>query len=178
MMIHDESTVEALFQKSLIEAKELLARLGVYSGRSPSFTGLSGWVFEQTIQHCIREELRSRELTTEPVEQVGLGGRVKVDLLVGGIAIEIKTSGLFGRDEIPKYEKYQSEADTRGYRYVFLSRGETTYRTGIIKALGQDNVVMLDGHGEWERFIGIITDDLMHPKCNKSLEKQCATGDE
>ena len=161
-MLYDYSKVEKLFQTSLREAKELLKTLRVHSGREPNFSGLSGWIFEQTIQHCIREELKRMRFAAEPIcEQFKLGGRRKVDLLVGGAAIEIKTSGLFGRDEISRYKLCQAEAAAKGYRYVFLSRGETTYRADIIKALGKDNVVLLEEQdGEWKRFIEIIADGL------------------
>src|SRR5689334_19076052 len=104
-MIYDETKVEKVYQKSLRDAKELLRELRVHSGREPNFSGLSGWVYEQTIQHCIRKELKEMGLVAKPVlEQVSLGGRTRVDLLIGNTAIEIKTSGLFGLHEIERYK--------------------------------------------------------------------------
>lgn len=161
-MIYDENTVENLFQKSLRDAKRALRRLDVHSGREPSFSGLSGWVYEQTIRHCILHELKERGVVAEPVlEQQALGGKKKVDLLIGNTAIEIKTSGLFGHHEIDRYKTYQSLAAAIGYRYLLLSRGETTYRTGLLKALGKDNVILLDEEGgAWRRLIGIVASGL------------------
>ena len=161
-MIYDETKVEKLFQKSLRDAKELLKGLRVHSGREPNFSGLSGWVYEQTILHCIRKELKEMGLAAEPVrEQDLLGGRTRVDLLVGNTAIEIKTSGLFGLHEIDRYKVCKSLAAAKAYRYVFLSRGETTYRTGILQALGKDNVILLEeGGGAWKRLIKIIASGL------------------
>ena len=171
-MIHDEQSVEAMFQQSLQEAKNLLAGLSVAGGREPSFGGLTGWVFEKTIQHCIRQELESRGLSAEMKEQIPLSGRAKVDLGVGRIAVEIKTLGLFGRDQFAKCKKYQSDAAERGYRYVFLSRTETYFETAIMEALAPENVVLFDRpSGEWKRFIEIIADDLKRPGCDNSSAK-------
>lgn len=177
-MIHDEQTVEALFQQSLQEAKNLLAGLSVAGGREPSFSGLTGWVFEKTIQHCIRQELELRGLAEKIEEQIPLKGRAKVDLGVGRIAVEIKTLGLFGQDQVAKCKKYQSEAAERGYRYVFLSRTERTFRTAIMESLRPENVVFLDEpSGEWKRFIEIIADDLKRPGCENSLVRHDTPGD-
>jgi hypothetical protein len=157
-MIYDECAVEILFQKSLLDAKEALRGLRVHSGREPSFSGLSGWVYEQTIRYCILNELKEKGIVAAQVlEQQPLGGRKKVDLLIDSTAIEIKTSGLFGSHEIDRYKTYQSLAAAIGYRYLLLSRGESTYRTDLLKALGKDNVILLDERGgAWRRLIGIV----------------------
>ena len=162
-MIYSQTTIEALFQKNLQQAKALLATLEVYSGREPNFTGLSGWVFEQTIRHCIRNELELLGVNARLIEQVTLRGSAKVDLVVGTTAIEIKTSGLFRRDEIDQQKKRQSDAAIKGLRYVFLTLRETNHRhrAGMIETLGRGNVIFLDEPGgEWERLIDIIVDGL------------------
>ena len=112
-------------------------------------------------------------LAAEPLlEQVGLGGRTRVDLLVGSTAIEIKTSGLFGLDEIDRYKKCQSLAAAKAYRYVLLSRGETTYRTGLLEALGIDNVILLEEEGgAWKRLIRIIASGLNSSRCLTARSK-------
>ncbi|MRR35596.1 hypothetical protein EG829_13145 [bacterium] len=178
-MIYDESTVNDFYEKNLEEAKTLLKSLPFCCGFQPAFSGLTGWVFEQTIQHCIRNELKELKLQAEIEEQVCLIGRAKIDLRVGKTAIEIKTSGLFSRDDILKYKRYQAEAETKGWRYILLSIGETTFREGIIDALGKDNVVLLyerDGSwnpnsGEWQRFMKIIVEGVTAETHNQSVER-------
>lgn len=154
----DENAILTLFESNLKQAKTNLANLKVYCGKEPSFAGLSGWVFEQTIQHCIRQELEAQDAAPTIAEQVSLGGRAKADLAVGNAAIEIKTSGLFELDAVRRYRKYRRAAQERGLRYIFLSRQETyrPYRDGIIKALGRSNVFYLNERGEWERFIALL----------------------
>jgi hypothetical protein len=163
-MNYDAKKVLALFDRSLEEAKSALRGLAVAAGREPRFSGLNGWVFEQTVEHCLREELELLGPTSDVEEQVALGGRAKVDLRVGRTAIEIKRSGLFGDSDVARYTTYRALAEEKGWRYVFLSGAESygPYRTGIIKALGSQNVVILDGEGgEWERFVGIVAEGLV-----------------
>lgn len=165
-MIYDESSVNDFYENNLEEAKIILKSLPFCCGEQPAFSGLTGWVFEQSIQYCIRQELKEMKLEAEIKEQVSLGGRAKVDLRVGTTAIEIKTSGLFSKEDIFKYKKYQAEAEAKGWRYIFLSIGETTFRQGIIDALGKENVVLLyeyDGswtpnNGEWQRLMEIVAE--------------------
>ena len=161
-MIYDEQTIIELFERNLDQARVLLDGLEVCSGRKHGFSGLSGWVFERTIQYCIGIELDHLNVAYEIHEQVSLGGRAKADLGIGKTAIEIKTRGLFGRNDIARYEEYRDRAQEKGYhRYVFLTGSESyaPYREGITKALGEDNVVFLKGQiGEWKRFIDIIAE--------------------
>lgn len=167
-MIFNENTVNELYESNLQKAKDLLKALPIYCGAEPRFSGLTGWVFEQTIQYCIRKELDAMNIKAEIEEQVTLIGRVKIDLRIGNTVIEIKTSGLFSRDDIAKYKKYQIEAKTKKWRYVFLSIGETTFRPGIIEALGREDVVLLyeydgswkENFGEWQRFIELIVEGI------------------
>ena len=154
----NEADIGALFETSLKQAKRNLSKLKISGGKEPSFAGLSGWVFEQTIEHCIRSELRSKGINTLIKEQHSLGGRVKADLLIGNIAIEIKTSGIFGLSDVCRYQRYKKAAHINGYDYIFLSRGESyrPYRDGITKALGGSNVFYLDKRGAWGRFMTFL----------------------
>lgn len=166
-MVYNETSIQRVYEANLREAKRQLQNLPVCCSYEPSFPGLAGWILEQTIQHCVRRELDKMNLTAEVEEQVSIGRQAAVDLLIGKTAIEIKTSGLAGEDDIVKYKNYQDQAKERGWRYVFLSINETAFRTHITEALGKDNVVLLENfdnvwqiNGEWERFIGIVVDGL------------------
>ena len=165
-MIYDNTRVVDFFNQNLNQAKGLLKQLEICRDREPRFSALSGWVFEQTIRHCICEELGQTGIFVEPKEQFGLGGGVKADLLVGKTAIELKTRGLFGRKDITRYAGYKDMAEKQNYQYVFLSQSETyvPYRTGITEALGAGSVFFLDGPvGEWKRFIELIITGLREP---------------
>ena len=178
-MIYDETTVNDFYEKNLEEAKCLLKSLPCCCGVHPAFSGLTGWVFEQTIQHCIQKELKELKLQADFDEQVTLIGRARVDLRVGTTAIEIKTSGLFSKDDIEKYKKYQAEAAVKGWRYVLLSIGETTFRDGVIEALGKENVVLLyeregswkPNSGEWQRFMEMIVQGVTCETHNQAEER-------
>ena len=111
MTIFDEDAIWALFYSNLKQAKAYLATLKVYCGKEPVFAGLSGWVFEQTIQHCIWGELENKGAKLTIAEQVSLGGRAKADLAVGNVAIEIKMSGLFGLGDVHRYRQYRRAAE-------------------------------------------------------------------
>jgi hypothetical protein len=158
-MTFDGDKIFATFEKNLKQAKNHLSKLSIFCGRDASFAGLGGWVFEQTIQHCIRKELSAKLIKASVDEQVSLGGRAKADLLVGSIAIEIKSGGLFGATDIDRYRKYRKAAKAKGYKYIFISREETykPYRDAIIKALGKKNVFFLNKPGEWHRVIDFLT---------------------
>ena len=80
-MIYDNTRVVDFFNQNLTQAKGLLKHLEICRDREPRFSALSGWVFEQTIRHCMCEELGQMGIFVEPEEQFGLGRRVKADLL-------------------------------------------------------------------------------------------------
>jgi hypothetical protein len=155
MTIYNEHRVLKLYESSRAAAIRKLAEIPVFCGNEPSFTGLSGWVFEQTIQYCLRRELKARKVEVEIAEQEKLQPRIKADLIIGCAVIEIKQSGLYTRSAITKYEKYRKAANTRGLEYLFVTGGERyqPYRDGISKALGKENAFFLDTNGEWKRFI-------------------------
>ena len=148
-------SIEALFEKSKLQAKRSLGKIGVCCGDEPDFAGLNGWVFEKTILSCILEELVVKGIARKVEEQFSLGGRARADLKIGSVAIEIKVSGLFSFDDIQKYGKYRKAAEKQGLQYFFLSREESyaPYRRGIIKVIGKENVFYLSDKGEWSRFV-------------------------
>ena len=162
MFEFDVDTIRALFDSSLRDAKACLASLKVCSSDEPKFNGLDGWLFEQTIQYCLRKELKARGRQPEIKEQVNLGGRSRADLLVGRAAIEIKKSGLFQREAANRYRKYRSTAEKKGYSYLYLTLRETyrPYREDVEKALGNQNAFFLDSPTEWQRFVKRIVKEL------------------
>ena len=162
MFIFDEDTIRALFDSSLKDAKARLASLKICCSDEPKFNGLDGWLFEQTIQHCLRKELKERGLQPEIKEQVNLGGRARADLVVGAVALEIKKSGLFQREAAGRYRKYRSAAGKKDYSYFYLTLHETyrPYREAVEKALGEQNAFFLDRPGEWQRFVKRIVEEL------------------
>lgn len=154
----DAYHVRSLFEDNLKAAKAKLAELEVCCGVEPRFSGLSGWVFEQTAQCCIRRELKAANVEAGISEQVSLGGRAKADLVVGSVAIEIKTSGLFGLQDAARYRKYRKAAEAKGFRYTYLAWWENylPYKRALDKALGKRNVFYLDEDREWQRFIAFL----------------------
>jgi hypothetical protein len=54
-MKYDTDKIEKLYQESLSAARQVLASLSVAEGREPTITGLTGWVYEQTIRHCLSD---------------------------------------------------------------------------------------------------------------------------
>jgi hypothetical protein len=156
-MKYDEIEIETLYQENLSIVRQLLASLPVAEGRQPTTKGLNGWVYEQTIRHCLCEELKELRLTPSIDEQVRLYGRTKVDLLVGKVAIEIKALGIFGNDA-RKYSGYRAKAEVNGWNYFYLTRGESyrPYRVSMQSTFGKERAFFLDTEGDWERFVSEI----------------------
>jgi hypothetical protein len=156
-MKYNENTVEKLYQENLDKARQLLASLPVAEGRKPTVTGLNGWVYEQTIRYCLCQELMVLGLSTLVKEQVPLygriKGRIKVDLLVGNVAIEIKASGSFGDDA--KYRRYRVKVEERGWVYCYLTGSEThkPYHLSTESTFGKKRAFFLNTKGDWERFV-------------------------
>ncbi len=155
MTIYNEYQVYKLYLSSLKSATRMLKQIRVFCGNEPNFSGLDGWVFEQTIQYCIKKELKARKVKAEIAEQVKLKSRIKVDLKIGNAAIEIKKSGLFSASDVAKYRKYRKAVNDLGLEYLFITGGERyqPYRRGITTALGKANTFFLDTSGDWKRFI-------------------------
>ncbi len=162
MALFNAQKVRKLYDQNLSLAKVKLAELNVYCGRTPNFGGLSGWVFEQTIQYCLRKELNGKGVKPEIAEQVSLGGRAKADLVIGKMAIKIKTSGLFGMGDVERYRRYRGVAQEMGLTYLFFTQTESyaPYHKGIVSALGAKNVFFLDEPGNWNRFVTRIVREL------------------
>ena len=154
IMRYDEHEIERLYQENLSAARQLLASLPVAEGREPTTKGLNGWVYEQTICHCLSQELKVLGILPSIAEQVPLYGRVKIDLLVGRVAIEIKALGSFG-DDAKKYSGYRTKVEQKGWVYCYLTRGETyrPYRLATEEAFGKERAFFLDTQGDWERFV-------------------------
>ena len=154
-MKYDEHKVEKLYQENLSFARQLLASLPVAEGRKPTTKGLNGWVYEQTIRHCLCEELKELGITTTVEEQVTLHGKTTVDLLVGKVAVEIKALGIFGNNDARKYSKYRVKAKENGWSYFYVTRGESyrPYRAAMQSTFGDERAFFLDTEGDWERFV-------------------------
>ena len=166
MTIFNESDIKNLFDDNLKKAKNLLKKLEVFCGDEPKFNGLDGWVLEKTIQHCIREELKKKRITHNIVEQFGLGGKSKVDLKVGNVAIEIKKSGFYdSRNKVSKQCRDRRRAANKNgaSRYVVMSLKGThspLWKT-IRRVIGRKNTFCLffknkQQKDEWKRFIDLL----------------------
>ena len=161
----DHCSIWELYERNLEEAKNKLAELEVFSGFAPQFTGLGGWVFEQTIQFCLKEELKSLGISATFQEQISLGGRVKADLRIANLAIEIKAAGLFGMEDAQRYGGHKQAAERMGLEYLFFTRTECVrYRPGIINAVGDENVFFLEDERDWGRFVARIAAVLTNKK--------------
>jgi hypothetical protein len=153
-MKYDEHDIENLYQENLSAAWQMLASLPVAEGRQPTTQGLNGWIYEQTVRHCLSQEFSELEVAPAIEEQVPLHGRVKVDILVGRAAIEIKALGIFGKDA-QKYSGYRVKAEEKGWSYLYLTRGESynPYRMAMQYIFGEERAFFLDSSGDWERFV-------------------------
>ncbi len=164
---YDNERVSELHERSLEDASKALRNMEVFCGNDCRIGGLSGWVFEQTVQYCLQRELRDRDLHPQMAEQYSLGGKAKADLAVWcvthhRVAIEIKLRGLFGPDEAERYRRYKEAANAKKLQYLYITKGETyrPYREGIQEALGVENTFFLDTEGDWERFVTRIVTHL------------------
>jgi hypothetical protein len=155
MTVYTERQIERLFDSSYERAVRALTRLPVYCGTKPAFGQLTGWVYEQTIQHCIRRELKAHKIKAEFTEHVRLRGKAKADLKVNNVAIEIKHDGLFDSGDAARHRDYRKAARANRWEYLYITRCESyrPYRTGITNALGTENVFFLDTKGDWKRFM-------------------------
>src|ERR1700685_87636 len=87
-----------LYERNYDLAIEKLQTIPVCCSNEPKFKWLTGWIFEQTIQYCIRKELQVARIKRPISEQVSLSGSARADLQVGDILIEIKYSGIFSKE--------------------------------------------------------------------------------
>ena len=158
MRIYDEIKINNLYETNKKRASDKLKEIEVFCGNEPNLLGLNGWVYEQTIQYCIKKELIRKNIKAQISEQVTLKSRSKVDLKINNIAIEIKTSGLYHIKDIDKYNKYMKIAKSKGLKYLYLSGSESykKYKEGMIAALGKECSFFLDEQREWDRFMNTI----------------------
>ena len=159
--IFNEDKIEKLFQKNKDLALEQLKDLAIYCDNSNNIIipGLNGWLYEQTIQYCIRKELKNKGLKATIVEQAKLDSRKKVDLQINdNIAIEVKYTGLFHPKDIDKYKENKKTSNKNKVTYLFLSgwEGSNNYRKRIKSSLGKNNAFYIDEEGEWNRFMNTI----------------------
>ena len=172
-MKYDEEKIKKLYGKNLRDACNSLASLCVAEGRTPTLTGLNGWVFEQTIRYCLSRELKILKLSPAINEQVNLIGRKKIDLLISDrVAIEAKAAGSFGRKKDEKYigqtyELNKGYVEKRGWKYFYLTLHENnrSYRDAYESAFGKDNSFFLDTPGDWGKFVNAVA------KCISPLKK-------
>ena len=154
--LYNEATILELYQRNWHRAKLLLSKLEVFCGNECKVGGLSGWVFEQTVQFCLQKELEDRGIRVELQEQVSLGGRAKADFGVGNLAIEIKSKGLFSKEDTETLPPLQEGSGEEGIEIPLFDVGGVVYlpyRRGIIAALGANAVFFLDTPGDWRRFV-------------------------
>jgi hypothetical protein len=149
--------LEERYERALDEAEQKLASLNVACGRPVNLKGLRGWVFEQTVRTCLQEELKERGVILAIDEQVSIGDRVKIDLLIGTVAVEVKAAGFFG-NEGARYSDYRKKVEAKGWHYLYLTLHET-YRPYVEVArtsFGDDKAFFLDQKGSWIRFVSTV----------------------
>lgn len=163
-MIYNEETVMSCFEKNRRIACEKLSSLDVAEGRIPNEKLVSGWVFEQVIRYFLIQELK--ELGKSPVvkKQEKIIGRAKLDLLVGKVAIEIKSSGSFNlKNDIDKYTRYKDIIKDREQIYIYLVGSETSarYLFEMERVFGKGKAFFLrQRKGDWERFVTEVLKNL------------------
>jgi hypothetical protein len=154
------------YEDNLEEAKTKLKSLSWYNGQEIKATGLNGWVFEETIQYCLKEEFLKLGKLYKIETQIKLGNRAVVDLGINNpandlkVLIEIKLSGLFSPNGLAKYIKNKIIANKQGVEYLYITGYETCkpYKLNTQTEFGNDNSFFLnDGSSlEWERFVNRI----------------------
>ena len=79
-----------------------------------------------------------------------MGGKVKTDLLIGSLAIELEAKGVFDSTVFHRYANYKAAAATKGYSYLYVALQEThkPYREGMQLQLGAENAFFLDIPGD------------------------------
>ncbi len=162
-MKFDNAGVHDLFKRSLKQAETALEAVSVWNGARPAFSGLSGWVFEQTVQWCLRQEASSAGVHLALSQHERLRPKVLVDLVVQRedgtrIFIEIKARGLFSMNDAEKYKNHAGNARAQKSEFLFLTLGESyePYADAIRGAIGSENCFFLDRDGDWARFVGHV----------------------
>lgn len=154
-MLYTNHDIESIYQTNLEQAIHSLQDIPIARGRKPSFQGLNGWVYEQTIRSCLEDELQARDIHLPMSDQVKLSGRAKVDLFVGkNIAVEIKAGGIF-KDDAQKYARYCKIAKEAKLTYLYITKQETyrPYRDATIAVFGNEHAYFLDDPEAWGKFV-------------------------
>jgi hypothetical protein len=159
-VLYTNRSVDELYQRSLAAAQRQLAALPIASGDPPKFSSLSGWVYEQTIRHCLKRELSRRGIRTKVEVQRSLGGRSKADLSIANVCVEVKAGGIYGLPIIRRYQQQVPRVRAAGLEYLYLTayEGWQPFRTGISRAFGPRNTFFLDTPGHWKRFVRRVVD--------------------
>lgn len=185
-MAKTKSAIYIIYEDNVRKAKDELSKLDCNSNtkcRIEDFKGLSGWVFEQTIQSELRKKLKSYnfefseqcKLNTQMLisnEPKKLKSNGIIDLKISNgiindkvVFIEIKLSGLYNIKDVAKYEKYHDViVSNPDYTYLYITAEESCakYIKGIQHALEVKNSFFLDtgGINEWQRFADRIVEAL------------------
>ena len=171
-MIYNEITIINKFSDNLKMTSNCLKELDFcFDKNGVSFKGLTGWVFEQTILKCIRDEFGNSALIYTIGEQFKLSKliiagkkcRGQADLVVkindNTYLIEIKHTGIFSANDCEKYLKYKKIIEDNNYKYLYLTKGESYLKfKNICKEMfGENNSFFLDEEGSWKNFINLLT---------------------
>ncbi|MEI6579543.1 MAG: hypothetical protein ACOYMF_17955 [Bacteroidales bacterium] len=170
------------YNANIDETKRKLKKLPFCSPNEIAFKGLTGWVFEQTFQKCLKEQLIDRQKKEyEFEEQIKLSAICKgdnkslgiVDLMIKNgkkkLMIELKFGGFYGKDDGERYKKYRNNIksikDGSIYEYIYITGSETspTYREKAKEAFEGANCFFFDEKAEidsWEKLIKRITEFL------------------
>ncbi len=154
--LYNEATISEIYRKNLARAEASLRKLEVFCCEDCKLGELSGWVFEQTVRYCLQKEFAAQGLQPNTEEQRSLGGKLKANLAIGGLAIQIKLSDVFAVDQLARYGQHRRAAEEKGLQYLLLTAGASypaSYRRGLAGVVGSGNVFFFDEPMGWERFV-------------------------
>jgi hypothetical protein len=149
--------IEAHYERALSLARRRLALLPFAKGSAEKVRGLGGWVFEQVLHGLLQKEMARRALKTEISQQVSIGGRSAVDLLIGRAAIEVKVSGSY-EDVRTRYGRYRRQIEALGWVYLYVTLYEE-YKPNVRLAkeiFGRNRVFILDRPVDWIRLVAVV----------------------
>ena len=112
---YNEDRIDRLHNQTLTKAKSKLSKINVFCCRQPEFGAFNGWVFERTIEFCLRKELKARNIEADFEEGYKLEGRVKVDLAIANVLIEIKLGGIWGKPAFASHVNANEQQIERDY---------------------------------------------------------------
>jgi hypothetical protein len=169
---YSDNIIMLKYLDNLSNAKLVLQDLDFAGAGNISFKGLNRWVFEQTLRQCLKEELIDKSKIYDIQEQVILKGRATADLVVGRVAIEIKSRGLF-MDESEKYAKLRTAANDKGWDYLYIALDEShaPLKISTRNAFDDDKSFFLDEASSWSRFVDKIVELNTENKANISNQQ-------